>query len=238
MHWLPGNIGKLITKLILPQNLYLLFSSQFLVVILFSEYVLFTFLSITVVLIFFPFQFWSWVQFNVSCQTICNSFLSCILDGYNSSSGIFFFLNFYLLFSERERGRHQFVIPLIYAFFGWFFFFFFEDFTYLFLGRGEGRKRGRETLMCERNIDGLPSHVPQPGTWLATQACILTRNQTGDLSVCGAMPNPMSHTSQGHWLILVCALTRDWTCNAGVFGQRHSDQLNYLARAESFLKKV
>ena len=153
MHWLPGNIGKLITKLILPQNLYLLFSSQFLVVILFSEYVLFTFLSITVVLIFFPFQFWSWVQFNVSCQTICNSFLSCILDGYNSSSGIFFFLNFYLLFSERERGRHQFVIPLIYAFFGWFFFFFFFWRFYLSIFR----ERGRETER-ERNIDVWEKH--------------------------------------------------------------------------------
>ena len=166
MHWLPGNIGKLITKLILPQNLYLLFSSQFLVVILFSEYVLFTFLSITVVLIFFPFQFWSWVQFNVSCQTICNSFLSCILDGYNSSSGIFFFLNFYLLFSDIERktsicySTNLCILWLIL-----FFFFFFEDFTYLFLGRGEGRKRGRETLMCERNIDQLPFTYPNLGAW-------------------------------------------------------------------------
>ena len=28
-----------------------------------------------------------------------------------------------------------------------------------------------------------------------------------------------------HWLILVCALTRDWTCNLGVIGQ-HSNQLS------------
>ena len=33
-----------------------------------------------------------------------------------------------------------------------------------------------------------------------------------------------------HWLILVCALTRDQTCNLGVSGQ-HSNQLSYQARA-------
>ena len=30
----------------------------------------------------------------------------------------------------------------------------------------------------------------------ATQACALTRNQTGDVSVCGMMPNQLSHTNQ------------------------------------------
>lgn len=33
-----------------------------------------------------------------------------------------------------------------------------------------------------------------------------------------------------HWLILVCAPTRDWTHSLGVLGQ-HSNQLSYLARA-------
>ena len=52
------------------------------------------------------------------------------------------------------------------------------------------------------------------------------------------MLNPLSYTSQGHWLILVCALTRDWTCNLGASGQ-HSNQLSYLARAHIyFLKKI
>ena len=32
------------------------------------------------------------------------------------------------------------------------------------------------------------------------------------------------------WLILVCALTGDGTCNLGVGGQ-HSNELSYLARA-------
>ena len=37
--------------------------------------------------------------------------------------------------------------------------------------------------------------------------------------------------------LLVCALTRDWTCNLGASGQ-HSNQLSYLARVHySFFKK-
>ena len=51
--------------------------------------------------------------------------------------------------------------------------------------------------MCERNIDLLPLAHPQLGTWPATQACALTRNQTGDLSVCRPALNQLSHTSQG-----------------------------------------
>ena len=38
-----------------------------------------------------------------------------------------------------------------------------------------------------------------------------------------------------HWLILVCALTRDQTCNLGILGQC-SNQLSYLAGAISFWK--
>ena len=47
----------------------------------------------------------------------------------------------------------------------------FNDFTYLFLDRGEGgRKRGRETLMLEGNINQLPLAHPQLGAWPTTQA--------------------------------------------------------------------
>ena len=56
---------------------------------------------------------------------------------------------------------------------------------------------GRETLMCERNIHQLPLSHPQLGTWPTTKACALTGNQTGDLSVCRLVLNPLSHTSQG-----------------------------------------
>ena len=47
-------------------------------------------------------------------------------------------------------------------------------------------------------MDQLPLAHLQTGTWPATQACALTKNQTGDLSVCGTVSNPLSHTSQGH----------------------------------------
>ena len=58
-------------------------------------------------------------------------------------------------------------------------------------------ERGRETLMCERNIDCFPLAHPQLRTWPTTQACALTRNQTSDLSVHRLALDPLSHTSQG-----------------------------------------
>ena len=58
--------------------------------------------------------------------------------------------------------------------------------------------------MRERNIDGqernthlLPLAHPQPGTWPILQACALTGNRTGDLSVHRPTLNILSHTSQG-----------------------------------------
>ena len=54
--------------------------------------------------------------------------------------------------------------------------FFLKYFIYLFSDRGEGRERGRETSMCEKNISRLPFACPQLGTWRATQACVLTGN--------------------------------------------------------------
>ena len=61
----------------------------------------------------------------------------------------------------------------------------------------EGRKREKETLMCERNIYWLPLACPQLGTWTATQACALTVNRISDLLVCRLVLNTLSHTSQG-----------------------------------------
>ena len=60
-----------------------------------------------------------------------------------------------------------------------------------------GRKKGRETSMCERYINRLPLACPQLRTWLATQACALTRNRTGDLLIHRLVFSPLSHTSQG-----------------------------------------
>ena len=66
-------------------------------------------------------------------------------------------------------------------------------------GKG-GRKGGRETSMRDRNIDQLPLACPQLGTWPTTQACALTGNRNGDLSVHRLALNPLSHTSQGQML--------------------------------------
>ena len=51
--------------------------------------------------------------------------------------------------------------------------------------------------MCERNSNRLHLAGPQLGTWPATQACVLTGNQTHDLSVPMLELNTQSHTSQG-----------------------------------------
>ena len=69
--------------------------------------------------------------------------------------------------------------------------FFKKDFIYLFLERGEGR---------ERNIGQLSLARPQWGTWPQAQACVLTGNQTCNLSVsvCRLRPNPLSHTSRAN----------------------------------------
>ena len=62
-------------------------------------------------------------------------------------------------------------------------------------GKG-GRKRGRDTSMCKRNISWLPLALPQPGNWPATQAFIPTGNQTGDPLVHRLTLNLLSHTRQ------------------------------------------
>ena len=80
---------------------------------------------------------------------------------------------------------------------------------YLFIfreRRREGRKRGRDASMCERYIHqsgALPLACPLPGTWPTIQACVLTGSQTGDLPVCRPALNPLSHTSQGKFVIFV-----------------------------------
>ena len=56
--------------------------------------------------------------------------------------------------------------------------------------------------MCEGNSDRLPFTGSQPGTWPTTQACALTGNRTGELSVCRPALNPLSHNSQGSTTVL------------------------------------
>ena len=51
--------------------------------------------------------------------------------------------------------------------------------------------------MWETNINWYLSYAYQPGTKPATQRGALTRNQTGDVSLCGMVHNQLSHTGQG-----------------------------------------
>ena len=87
----------------------------------------------------------------------------------------------------------------------------FEGFTYLFL-EGEGRgERGRETLMCERNIDWSPLMCTLTGDRRTTQTCTLSGNWTGNLWLCGKTSNQLSHTSQDIENLL-CARARVCVC--------------------------
>ena len=64
---------------------------------------------------------------------------------------------------------------------------------FIYSKRGEGQKEERE-----KNINvWLPLARPLLGIWPATQACALTGNRTGSLSVHRLALNPLSHTSQG-----------------------------------------
>ena len=92
---------------------------------------------------------------------------------------------------------------------------FFKDFIYFQREEKGGRKRGRDTSMCEINIDWLPLSHPHVGTW-PLGMCL---DGEWNLRPSQASANPLSHTSQGFWLLLVCALSGDGTHNLGVSGQ-------------------
>ena len=71
-------------------------------------------------------------------------------------------------------------------------------FIYLFVERGEGREKERE-----RNMDvWLPLARPLLGTWPTSQACALTGNRTGEPLDRGPALNPLSHTSQGRFVLI------------------------------------
>ena len=79
---------------------------------------------------------------------------------------------------------------------------FFKDFIYLFLEKGEGKEKERESNI---NVAGCLSCAPPHGTWPATQACALTGNQTRNPLVCRPLLNQLSYASQGgtilFWLL-------------------------------------
>ena len=78
-------------------------------------------------------------------------------------------------------------------------------FTYFQRGMKGGRKRGRETSMCERNINWLPFTCPQLGTWPTTQACALTQNQTNLQDA--AQPTEPHHSKQDGSCCLIYSST-------------------------------
>ena len=70
---------------------------------------------------------------------------------------------------------------------------------YLFIFRERGREGEREG---EEHHVWLPLECSLLGTWPTTQACALTRNRTGDPLVCKPVLNPLSPTSQSHWVLI------------------------------------
>ena len=85
--------------------------------------------------------------------------------------------------------------------------------VYLFIFReGGGREKERE-----RNVNvWLPLECPQLGTWLATQACALTGNQTSNPFVHRSALNPLNHTSQGNVIVFWVS----WECKGEPLGAR------------------
>ena len=96
-------------------------------------------------------------------------------------------------------------------------------------------ERERETLMSERNIDGLPPR--QQGTKPATCASALTRNRTHKLLVHGTILQPMSHTGQRE-KVAVLMLKGMWLYFRPLSGRRHThswcvDSVYYIMAALS-----
>ena len=81
--------------------------------------------------------------------------------------------------------------------------YFFKDFVHLFLERGREEEREREKYQCV-----VASHMVPTEDLAATQACALTRNQTGDSGLQPSL-DPLSYTSQGiiHPFSCTCTVT-------------------------------
>ena len=66
----------------------------------------------------------------------------------------------------------------------------------IFWQEGKGERKGEKHWYERETSIGCLSYVLQLGIEPATQACVLTRSQTGDLTLCGTIPNQLSHASQ------------------------------------------
>ena len=81
--------------------------------------------------------------------------------------------------------------------FAWELNFVFLIFDFFLRETGREGERG-EKHQCEMfQLIGCLPYAPQPATEPTTQTHALTRNRTGNLSVCGTMPSPLSPTSRG-----------------------------------------
>ena len=116
------------------------------------------------------------------CYTLSNAFSASI-------DMILWLLSFLLFmwcitFIDLKILYHP-CIPGMNLTWSWFMVTFLRFYFSLFLERGEWRERN--ICVC----------LPLMGTWSATQACVLTGNQTGDTLLRILALNPLSHTSQG-----------------------------------------
>ena len=82
--------------------------------------------------------------------------------------------------------------------------FFFFKILFIFIERGREGKRERNSNVW------LPLMCPLLGTWPATQAYVLTGNQTDNPLVCRLALSPLSHTSQDSILVLFPALKKGY----------------------------
>ena len=82
--------------------------------------------------------------------------------------------------------------------------FFLKKILFIYFQR-EGREKDKErNINAREKLIGCFSPMPRLGTKPTTQACALTRNQIGDLLLCGTMPNQLSHTSRGKLYYFKC----------------------------------
>ena len=80
---------------------------------------------------------------------------------------------------------------------------------YLFIFRQKGREKERKrNIMWEKNIDWLPlPHAPTRDQTL-NPGSRLDQNQTGDLLLCGTMPNKLSYPNQS-----TCHYLNSYSCS-------------------------
>ena len=106
--------------------------------------------------------------------------------------------------------------------------FFLRFYLFIFTEGKRGRKRGREILMCERNIDQLPlalTPAPQPGT-ACKRECALVGNWIFDLSLFRKMLSPLSHARTVRAGILTSTAFPHWPNKTS---QSHASQISCLS---------